>query len=173
MIMRINEIFSSINGECNSFHQGSLCTFVRTQGCSERCFFCDTKYAQDPNQGTEMLVSKVFEEIEAIGNRNVTITGGEPLLQLEKVNELCAFLRNNRYNISIETNGFIQVPTYLQNKASIVMDYKLASAGLDKRPNWDFFRVLKNSDFIKFVCSHWFDFQEAVSFPGAQTFQFR
>lgn len=40
MNLRVNEIFSSINGEVCNFHQGSLCTFIRLQGCNLDCTYC-------------------------------------------------------------------------------------------------------------------------------------
>jgi hypothetical protein len=41
-IMRITEIFHSIQGE--SSHAGRPCVFVRLAGCNLRCRWCDSEY---------------------------------------------------------------------------------------------------------------------------------
>ena len=49
-MLRINEIFHSIQGE--STHAGRPCVFVRLTGCNLRCVWCDTAYAF--HEGTSM-----------------------------------------------------------------------------------------------------------------------
>ena len=41
-IMKINEIFYSIQGEGPSIGQPAI--FIRLAGCNQNCTFCDTKY---------------------------------------------------------------------------------------------------------------------------------
>ena len=103
--MRVNEIFRSINGEVNSIGQGSFCTFIRLAGCSLRCSYCDTEYAQDPKSGREMSVEEIITEVKNLGCRNVTITGGEPLDQRLDLHYLLQKLWFSKHNIVVETNG--------------------------------------------------------------------
>ena len=51
MIMKISEIFTSIQGE-TSF-AGLPFTFVRLTGCNLRCSYCDTQYAYE--EGSRIL----------------------------------------------------------------------------------------------------------------------
>lgn len=77
--MRIFGVFLSIDGEVNSHYQGRFTVFIRLAGCNffkyKGCNYCDTKYAQDPNSGTEMPVEEVMKKVESFGCKKVTITG--------------------------------------------------------------------------------------------------
>lgn len=73
--MKVNEIFYSVDGE--SKRSGQLAAFIRLTGCNLRCSYCDTKYAF--NDGREMTANEIADAVKDY--RNVTLTGGEPLLQ--------------------------------------------------------------------------------------------
>lgn len=159
MPLNIYEIFPSINGEVCLPHQGSLCTFIRLSGCNLRCIQCDTKYAQDISSGKEMDISEIMKIVKDLGNRNITITGGEPLIQKEKLFKLAHRLVKSDYNVSVETNGSIVPPSW--EKVSWVVDYKLNSSGMNSFMNIENFKGLSSSDFIKFVVETKSDFSQA------------
>ena len=156
--MRVNEIFSSINGEVCEVHQGSLCTFIRLSGCNLKCTYCDTVYAQDPKSGKEMSIEKIVSEAKRLGNSNITITGGEPLQQQEELRQLINCL--SVYEISIETNGSILIPEWFE--VSWVADFKTKSSGMAKHMNLDNYKNLSSTDFLKFVISNKTDFDQAL-----------
>ena len=85
--MKINEIFTSIQGE-TSF-AGLPFTFVRLTGCNLLCSYCDTQYAYE--EGTEWSIDRVMDEIQQKGISRIVVTGGEPLLQNETPG-LCSLL---------------------------------------------------------------------------------
>ena len=97
--MKISEIFLSIQGEGPQV--GMLSWFVRTAGCNLDCEWCDTTYAKT---GKEMDRETIFEKIPPLVCGNVVITGGEPLLQNNKLLDLLKILPHNIY---VETNGTI------------------------------------------------------------------
>ena len=66
--MKINSIFPSINGEVSGEGQGSLCVFVRMQGCNCHCTYCDTKQSQDISKRVEMFVKEVYDKIMSYVN---------------------------------------------------------------------------------------------------------
>ena len=76
--MQVAEIFDSIEGE--SFNAGKLTTFVRFSGCNLKCKYCDTKWA-NIEKGLTMSKEEITEMLK--NTINVTLTGGEPLLQKE------------------------------------------------------------------------------------------
>lgn len=162
--MKISEIFQSINGECCYDHQGSLCTFVRVQGCNLACKYpCDTKYAQDFVEGKEISCDEVVKTIESFGNTNVTITGGEPLIQMKDVFAITNYLHSKRYKVSIETNGSIIDAFDYSWRCSFVADYKLPSSGMTDFMDDKIFKRLYEQDFIKFVCLTREDFDFAIN----------
>nr|VFK41925.1 MAG: Organic radical activating enzyme [Candidatus Kentron sp. SD]VFK47834.1 MAG: Organic radical activating enzyme [Candidatus Kentron sp. SD]VFK80685.1 MAG: Organic radical activating enzyme [Candidatus Kentron sp. SD] len=114
---RINEIFFSLQGEGK--RQGKPSVFVRFSGCNLRCdiepghrspggFLCDTEFVS----GSRMSREDVLERCEAVwkakGRKWVVLTGGEPMLQLDR--RLVSMLRDNHWAIQIETNGTRRVP---------------------------------------------------------------
>jgi 7-carboxy-7-deazaguanine synthase len=126
-LMRVHSIFQSINGEVTASHQGSVCTFIRLQGCNLRCKFCDTKVTQSLKGGVDMSPNDVIKAIESlpVPTRNITITGGEPLLQVAELSKLNEFFQDNECVTTLETNGTIALPDpNILSFSSIVMDIK-------------------------------------------------
>ena len=58
-ILRVNEIFFSIQGEAG--HAGWPCVFVRLAGCNLRCSYCDTTYAYE--EWREMTMAAIVGEV--------------------------------------------------------------------------------------------------------------
>jgi organic radical activating enzyme len=96
--MRINEIFYSIQGE--GMNAGRPASFIRLQGCSVGCVWCDTKNSWDEKLGTEFTVNEIIDQLES---DFIIITGGEPAEQ--NLHELAHALRQMGKEIAIETSG--------------------------------------------------------------------
>lgn len=143
--IRVIEVFTSIDGE--QPRMGEISTFVRLAGCNLKCNYCDTPHSQTSDNCTSMTVRELVKLINSkVITANVTITGGEPLLQMEAVEELCQRLFDIGYNINIETNGTLTpTPNILKTTNCIIYDYKAP----------DLFKVDKTcirlDDVIKFV----------------------
>ena len=75
--VRVSEIFTSIQGEGAS--AGVPSVFVRLQGCSVGCAWCDTKYSWDARGGDEIALSTLLDRAKREGIASVVVTGGEPL----------------------------------------------------------------------------------------------
>jgi organic radical activating enzyme len=102
-ILRINDIFWSFQGEGARFGMPSI--FVRLQGCSLHCSFCDTKESWPSKNETPL--SEIIAQVEHYGTQypdsQVVITGGEPLEQ--DISRLVESLKEKDFFVSIETNG--------------------------------------------------------------------
>ncbi len=145
--MIVNEIFSSIDGE--GIRTGELATFIRLAGCNLRCRYCDTEYALDNNLGSEMNITEILNEVKKYKNRNITLTGGEPLAHKE-TNKLIEELIKNNYFVNIETNGSIDIEPYI-GKCLITMDYKCKSSLMEKTMLLSNLEKLSETDVLKFV----------------------
>lgn len=158
--MKIHSIFSSINGEVSALGQGSLCTFIRLQGCNLRCIYCDTKKAQNEKAGTNLSEKIIYKKVQKLGIKNITITGGEPFLQNDDLLNLVKILED--YTISIETNGSLSIPRWGGFVQSIIADWKLPSSGMSHLMHIDNFQNLESRDYIKFVVANKKDFDVAI-----------
>lgn len=143
--LKICEIFKSIQGE--GLFSGSPTIFVRTTGCNLRCSWCDTKYAY--SGGKMMSIKESLKRLKNMKIKRVCITGGEPLLQ-PLIYKLMRALVNNKYEISIETNGSIDI-SKIPKKVSIVLDIKCPSSKESKNMDFKNLEILKKKDQCKFV----------------------
>ena len=77
---QVVEKFVSINGEGR--RAGELAAFIRFKGCNLQCSYCDTSWANEPGCESERLTEEeILSWIRETGVKNVTLTGGEPLLR--------------------------------------------------------------------------------------------
>lgn len=149
---KVVEIFESINGEGRK--AGQLAIFIRLQKCNLNCSYCDTKWANgDDAPYTVMSEDEIYNRILESGIKNITLTGGEPLLHknvetlLEKIGE------NPNLSLEIETNGSIELEKFskLKNPPLFTMDYKLPSSKMENKMCLDNFKYLTSKDTVKFV----------------------
>ncbi len=156
---KLAEHFVSINGEGRK--AGELALFFRFAGCNLNCVWCDTKWANGENTAYEL---KITEELCAIakesGVHNITLTGGEPLLQ-PGIKELITALIAQGNSVEIETNGSVALPVSLNPRPSFTMDYKLPDSGMEDKMLLDNLHLLSSSDTLKFVCASMADLEKA------------
>ena len=147
---QLAESFVSINGEGQK--AGELALFLRFVGCNLRCSYCDTKWANEPDapftlRSTQELVGMA----NAFKVRNITLTGGEPLLQTG-IADLIEALCRAGFAVEIETNGAVPLAPFSDTGASFTMDYKLPSSGMESKMCLVNFDCLRETDTLKFVC---------------------
>ena len=157
---RLAESFVSINGEGQK--AGELALFFRFAGCNLHCAWCDTKWANAPDVPCEIKTTAALLEIaEKAGVHNITLTGGEPLLQ-GGIRELIAALLQADYAVEIETNGSVPLPADLYPRPSFTMDYKLPGSGMEAEMCRENLMLLTEQDTLKFVCAGKADLQRAA-----------
>ena len=159
---KVVEIFESINGEGKK--AGQLALFIRFQKCNLNCSYCDTKWANsDDSPYTLMNLEELYKKVVESGIKNVTITGGEPLLQENIEIFLKKLAENPEINIEIETNGSINLKRVgeIKNAPSFTMDYKLPKSNMEKFMDLENFKYLKEKDTVKFVVSNIDDLERA------------
>lgn len=154
MIYKVVETFISINGEGQ--HAGELALFIRFAGCNLNCNYCDTRWANQPDVVyQEMTAEEIRERIETAQVRNVTLTGGEPLLQpgMYQLLETVGTLPDIR--IEIETNGSVDIEPYmaLAHRPVFTLDYKLPGSGMEAGMKTENYQYLTKEDTVKFVIS--------------------
>lgn len=164
---RVAEIFSSINGEAR--RAGELATFVRFAGCNLNCTYCDTKWAMENVEAFAQLEKDtLLNIIKEKGIRNITLTGGEPLIQLGIDELIIDILRDNYYRVEIETNGAVAIRPFkehiretaeaegiidIDDRLCFTIDYKCPCSGMDAMMCMDNYAAADASDVVKFVVS--------------------
>ena len=151
----INEIFYSIQGETS--RSGFPTTFVRLTGCPLRCSYCDTEYAF--KNGSKMSFNEIGSAIKKNDSKYVTVTGGEPLAQMDVIPFL-KYLCDMNYSVSIETSNAYDISS-IDSRVSVILDVK-TPASLESDKNLiSNYKKLKTIDEIKFVICNLDDFNWA------------
>lgn len=154
MNYKVVEIFKSIEGEGK--RAGQPCTFIRLYGCNLKCSYCDTQYANTGGAFIEMSLKDILITVENFGLRNVTITGGEPLIH-KGIEQLVQALCNDYCIVNIETNGSVSISEFcetlggISDKLFFTVDYKCPSSGCEDFMCYSNFRNLSKDDVLKFV----------------------
>ena len=126
---RIAETFYSIQGEGST--AGLPAVFVRLQGCSVGCAWCDTKYSWDPAGGDEVELGALLDEVSAYPCRRVVITGGEPL-ESPLFSPLVAALAARGFTLEVETSGTLPPPREAPATIQWNVSVKLAGSGVSE-----------------------------------------
>ena len=161
-MLSVVEKFVSINGE--GAHAGELAAFIRFKGCNLNCSYCDTKWANAADAPFESetpqeLLKWVLDQDVC----NVTLTGGEPLLQKD-IAQLIELLCEQGLRVEIETNGSIPLEKFsaLPLRPVFTMDYKLPSSGMEQKMCLNNLALLQKSDSVKFVTGSLADLETAL-----------
>jgi organic radical activating enzyme len=153
----LSEIFHGIQGE--GPYVGRPQVFLRFAGCHLRCRYCDTPGSWErtpevllrlegehdgvsvercPNPVSVSWIRQAVRRVGREGTRQVSITGGEPLLQAAFLQRLLPLLRGDGWKIYLETDGTL--PDCFRRIASsvdvVAMDLKFPSATREP-PFWE------------------------------------
>ncbi|KMT22022.1 putative 7-carboxy-7-deazaguanine synthase QueE [Clostridium cylindrosporum] len=163
-MFNIIEKFLSVDGEGPT--SGELATFIRFFNCNLRCSWCDTTYSWDRYNISEVLSARdIYDYIKGNGARNVTLTGGEPLIQDGIENLLDMLNKDSDLVVHIETNGSIDILPFKERfqNISFIVDYKLPKSGMTNRMNTGNLKSVEIDDVYKFVVGSREDLDVAYS----------
>lgn len=119
MTYTVKEIFRTLQGE--GAHTGRVAVFCRFAGCNlwsgreedratAQCTFCDTDFVGGEKYKTadELADAIACTWGDTKDQRFVVLTGGEPLLQVDR--EFTGCLKDRGFTVALETNGTQPVP---------------------------------------------------------------
>lgn len=116
MEFRINEIFTSIQGE--GTFTGTPAHFIRFQGCPIGCHFCDSKVTWLKEDGVlfneDMLIKTISEHAQASNIHHIVLTGGEPMWWHAELPYLIEILLTKGFSVQIETSGIYGNPAIIK-----------------------------------------------------------
>ena len=85
------------------------------QGCHLKCKYCHNRDTWDIHGGEEKTLEEIIEKIKnyknyiTISGGGVTVTGGEPLLQVKFLIELFKELKKENIHTCIDTSGMVNI----------------------------------------------------------------
>ncbi len=102
------ESFGTVDGPGTRF-------VVFVQGCPMRCAYCHNPDTWEMNGGTLMEPSYIIEQYERnspfyANGGGITVTGGEPLMQLDFLIELFTLAKEKNIHTCIDTSGIAYNP---------------------------------------------------------------
>ena len=164
-MLPVIESFLSLDGEGPT--SGELAYFIRFAGCNLRCSWCDTDYSWDETvQAEEKSAGELFQMVKESGVRNVTLTGGEPLIQKEIGELLALFAKSPEHVVHIETNGSVPIRAFREKYPAdniiYILDYKLPVSRMEQKMDPDNLMAVTSRDVYKFVIAGQEDLDRAV-----------
>lgn len=88
---------------------------VFMQGCNLRCKFCHNPDTWEINNGKLISSDELYKKINNARiffeklNGGVTFTGGDPLVQIDFLIEMCKKLKENNIHVTIDTAGYFDI----------------------------------------------------------------
>ena len=172
----LSECYATIQGE--STFVGTPTIFVRLYTCNLRCVWCDSMYAVEGGDFTEVSVRHLVARVQELakpsdrghhyGIRNVCWTGGEPLLQWPSIVSAVEILPDDIVH-TFETDGEVDLAPFddavsAKREAGLVryiMDVKCPGSGMKARVAFKNLRLLRPEDEVKFVLADRKDYEFA------------
>lgn len=172
--LMISEMFcDTLQGEGASV--GTIATFMRLQGCTLKCFWCDTLTVwPNGNEYTFEEIFQMWENVDLIDKlqqgQHLVLTGGSPLKQQQQLIHFIGQF-NKRYGfkpyIEVENEVVLQPDPYL---ISLVDQWnnspKLSNSGMKKlirhKPQLLQQMSRLNNTWFKFVIDCQEDWQEII-----------
>ncbi|MDP4094176.1 MAG: pyruvate formate-lyase-activating protein [Bacillota bacterium] len=121
------------------------------QGCLFRCLYCHNPDTWVKNEGQEYTVDQVMDKIKRFMNYfgstgGITVSGGDPLLQMDFVTELFRACKSIGINTALDTNGYIEGFSYSKSKSYYTDQEKSIISKTEK--------LLENTDLVLLDIKH-------------------
>ena len=83
---------------------------VFMQGCPMRCLYCHNPDSWDTKINKELTVKEIFRQYQGVKEfckGGITVTGGEPLMQIDFITELFKEFYENDVHTALDTSGIL------------------------------------------------------------------
>ena len=132
------------------------------QGCHLQCKYCHNRDTWDMNNGSYKSLDKIFDKIMnyknyITPNGGVTVSGGEPLLQVKFLIELFTKLKKKKIHTCIDTSGMVTLTDGIKHLLTltdlVLLDIKHIDnekckdlVGFDNKLELEFAKYLSNNN---------------------------
>ena len=95
------------------------------QGCPMRCQYCHNPDSWNINAGKEMSVEEIMQQVRKYkhyftNGGGVTVSGGEPLIQIDFVTQLFKVLKAENIHTCIDTSGILFNDTNIEKFDTLI-----------------------------------------------------
>ena len=135
-VLYMSEIFGNIHSveSCGTVDGPGIRFVVFTQGCPLRCQYChnpDTWEFKDNNKMSVDEILTQYEGVKEFCGGGITVTGGEPMAQIEFVTELFKKAQEKGVHTALDTSGLLfnrnhteKVDELLKYTSLVLLDIK-------------------------------------------------
>lgn len=133
----MSEILGNIHSieSCGTVDGPGIRFVVFTQGCPLRCQYCHNPDTWDlTGEGNKMSAEEILKQYDGVKEfcgGGITVTGGEPLLQIEFVTDLFKKAREKNIHTALDTSGLLfteqtknQIDELLKYTSLVLLDIK-------------------------------------------------
>ncbi len=111
----MNELLGNIHSieTCGTVDGPGIRFVVFTQGCPMRCLYCHNPDTWGVGENKLISASEIlaqYESIKEFCKGGITVTGGEPLMQIEFVTELFKQAKEKNIHTALDTSGILFNP---------------------------------------------------------------
>ncbi len=108
----MSEIYGNIHSieSCGTVDGPGIRFVVFTQGCPLRCQYCHNPDTWDFKENNKMSVNEIIAQYEGVKefcSGGITVTGGEPLCQIDFITELFKKAREKNIHTALDTSGLL------------------------------------------------------------------
>ena len=131
-----NDILGNIHSieSCGTVDGPGIRFVVFMQGCPMRCLYCHNPDTWEINGGQKMSVTEILRKYDGVKEfckGGITVTGGEPLLQIDFVTELFKQAMRQNIHTALDTSGITfnlkntqKIDELLKYTALVLLDIK-------------------------------------------------
>ncbi len=111
--MSEEKIYGNIHSieSCGTVDGPGLRFVVFLQGCPMRCQYCHNPDSWSTEENKKMSVDEILEKYDGVKeflrNGGLTVTGGEPLLQIDFLTELFKQAKEKHIHTALDTSGIL------------------------------------------------------------------
>ncbi len=116
----MTEILGNIHSieSCGTVDGPGIRFVIFMQGCPMRCQYCHNPDSWETSINKQMTVAQLLEKYEGVKefvkNGGLTVTGGEPLMQIDFVTELFKQAKEKNIHTALDTSGILFNPKHTE-----------------------------------------------------------
>ena len=108
----MSEIYGNIHSieSCGTVDGPGIRFVVFTQGCPLRCQYCHNPDTWDFKENNKMSVNEIIAQYEGVKefcSGGITVTGGEPIWQIDFITEIFKKAREKNIHTALDTSGLL------------------------------------------------------------------